>query len=271
MSWDQNLLYRSCRAIIDGVCPPWLARRKIGGVCHARWLTTAIRINFLYMSMARPSAEVTRLATFVVTVYACLWFQCKKDWKVTQAGKIIFDAMKRISALKKNHVKEYEALKPVFERSFYWGHSEQLLLSCLGSADRNIRVQAISRILKARQDEGGRKTPSEAESADKVRIFQVPKPVYEASSFDSMINWETELVTSPPILRQISDEDLRKYEDSPLEINVPSNTQHVERFIQLMAKNATRKATSKLRDGLCKTTIKHRQKRPKLERKSDFE
>ena len=51
------------------------------------------------------------------------------------------------------------------------------------------------------------------------------------------------LVTSPPILRQISDEALQKYEDSPLEINVPSNTQHVERFIQLMAKNATRKAT----------------------------
>ena len=86
-----------------------------------------------------------------------------------------------------------------------------------------------------------------------------------------MINWETELVTSPPILRQISDEDLRKYEDSPLEINVPSNTQHVERFIQLMAKNATREGKSKLRDGLCKATIKNRQIRPKLEQKSDFD
>ena len=64
-----------------------------------------------------------------------------------------------------------------------------------------------------------------------------------------------ELVTSPPILRQISDEAIKKNEDLPLEINVPSNTQHVERLIQLMAKNATRKATSKLRNGLCKATI----------------
>ena len=94
MSWDQTLLYRSCRAIIDGVCPPWLARRKVGGVSHARWLTTAIRINFLYMSMTSPTPEVTRLATFVVTIYACLWFQCKRDWQVIQAGKIVFNAMR---------------------------------------------------------------------------------------------------------------------------------------------------------------------------------
>ena len=80
-----------------------------------------------------------------------------------------------------------------------------------------------------------------------------------------------ELVTSPPILRQISDEAIKKNEDLPLTINVPSNTQHVEHFIQLMAKNATRKATSKLRDSLRKATINNRQKRPKLEQKSDFE
>ena len=267
MSWDQTLLYRSCRAIIDGVCPPWLARRKVGGVSHARWLTTAIRINFLYMSMTSPSPEITRLATFVVTVYACLWFQCKRDWKVTQAGKIVFDAMKKIYALKKEHAVEYFKLKPVFERGFYWGHSEQLLLSCLGSENREVRARAVRRIIKARSDsrrgEGGRET--------KVRIFEVPKPVYDAADFESMIDWKSEQISSPPILRKYSNKDLEQFIETPLEIKIPSNTQHVERFIQLMAKNATKAATTKLRNGICKTTIQHRQKRPRLERKSDFE
>ena len=66
-------------------------------------------------------------------------------------------------------------------------------------------------------------------------------------------------------------QDLEQSIETPLEIKIPSNTQHVERFIQLMAKNATRAATSKLRNGLCKATVQHRQKRPRLERKSDFE
>ena len=38
-----------------------------------------------------------------------------------------------------------------------------------------------------------------------------------------------------------------------------------------MAKNATKAATSKLRNGICKATEQHRQKRPRLDRKSDFE
>ena len=57
MSVDQKLLYRSCRAIIDGVCPPDLAKRTLGPLFHVRWITLALRINFLYMSIASPSEE----------------------------------------------------------------------------------------------------------------------------------------------------------------------------------------------------------------------
>ena len=52
--------------------------------------------------------------------------------------------------------------------------------------------------------------------------------------------------------------------------DIPHNTQHLERLIQLMASNATRAATPKLRNGIAKATIQNRNSKPKLEKKSDF-
>ena len=65
MSTDQRLLYDASKAVIDGCCPAALAKRTIGPVSHARWLTTAVRILFLYMSTVNPTPEVIQMATFV--------------------------------------------------------------------------------------------------------------------------------------------------------------------------------------------------------------
>ena len=268
--------------MIDGVCPPSLAKRKVAGICHARWLTTAIRINFLYMSMPTPSAELTRLATFVVTVYACLWFQSKLNWRATDAPKIIFNAMKLIYALP---AKERNVLIPVFQRSFYWGHQEQILPACLADPDPDIRAFGISKIIKARYDETQRKGISGGKAkrgnlrgergalkgVATVREFKIPMPIYTATHYSTMIDWDSEIVASPPCLRKFSDEDIRKFQENPLCLDVPNNAQHVERFIRLMAENATRASTAKRRDGLCKATIRNRAKRPKIEGKKDFE
>ena len=259
MSTDQNLLYRSCQAIISGICPPSLAKRKIGGICHARWLTLAIRINFLYMSMPIPSPALFRLATFVVTVYSYLWFRSKISWKATEAPTIVFEAMKLIYALP---AEERKIISPVFERGFFWGHSEQLLLGCLASPDVSVRALAVSRIFKLRKCQTSQSSTQKGKGNKRkgnsnVRIFNIPKPVYEANHFSKMINWKTEQITVPPYLRSYTDEQIRKFLSEPLVIAIPSNSQHVERYIQLIAKNSTRASSSKLRDGLCKATIKN--------------
>ena len=275
MSKDQKMLYESSKAIVSGYCPPSLARMKLPGICHSRWLTTAIRINFLFMSMASPSPEVWRLATFVVTIYTCLWFDCKLNWRCTDAPKIIFRAMKLMLALPK---KEWLSVKPVFERSFYWGHPEQLLLACLSDADADVRSRAVARIIKARalggKGKAGKKGKVKGQRASgeaaTVRVFQIPPPIYTATEYSEMIDWTSNEISSPPFLRKYSNEDLRRFEVTPLQIGIPNNSQHVERYIQLMAKNATKATTKTMRDGLCKATIQNRQKRPRLEQKSDF-
>ena len=264
---DQNLLYRSCRAIIDGVCPADLAKRTLGPIFHARWITLALRINFLYMSVASPSEELYRLAWFVVNIYGYLWFSAKKNWRATDAPKIAFEAMRLINGLPLN---EQRILWPVYKRGFmYWAHSEQLLLACLASPDPDVRAQAVARILRLRAPEQPTQAKRRKRSSN-VRTFELPSPVVNAPNFWSMIDWSQEQVFEPPYLRKYSDDELRAFENTPLILDVPSNSQHVERLIKLITENGTRAASPTLRDGLAKATLKSRQQRPRLRTRADF-
>ena len=140
MFMDQNLLYRSCRALIDGVCPPLLANRTI----------KAIRINMLYMSTTSPSTELVRLTHFVLCIYSHLWFESRLRWKATEAPLLYFKAMRLIAALP---TQEKKVVLPTFERGFYWAHSENILLAMLASQEADIRARGVAKIFAIRDAE----------------------------------------------------------------------------------------------------------------------
>ena len=94
--------------------------------------------------------------------------------------------------------------------------------------------------------------------------------VYSAISFDTMIDWSKEQITPPPYLRDQCDEEIREYERVPLQLNISSNTQPIERLVQLNAQVGKKAGSSILRDGIVKATIESRQECPKLENKSNF-
>ena len=227
------------------------------------------------MATAEPSVELYRLAWFVINVYALLWFSAKKDWRVTKGACIAFKAMKMVKALP---LDEFRVVAPTFERGMgYWLHSEQLFLACLGSDCEEVRSQAIARILQIRHDIASTSPPLQSakrggrkKSVSNVRTFELPSPIYDATNFWAAIDWTKEQVTEPPYLRKYSDEQLRDLQSHPLEMNVPSNSQFVERFIQVATQNGTKAGTSTLRNGLSIATLRSRQKRPKIETKSDF-
>lgn len=77
LSSDQRYLYEITSAVINGNCHSDLANRTPGKMSHARWLTKANRILRLYISTSEPSENLKNLATFVVRVYAPIWFQIK--------------------------------------------------------------------------------------------------------------------------------------------------------------------------------------------------
>jgi hypothetical protein len=67
-SHDQKLIHRGCVAVMTGECPSDLASRALGPVNHSRWLTTALRILFLYMTYEHPPHAIQRLANFIIFV-----------------------------------------------------------------------------------------------------------------------------------------------------------------------------------------------------------
>ena len=207
-----------CLYVCPSVCPsirpsihpsirPWLAKRRVGGVSHARWLTTAIRILYVYMSMSEPSEAITRLATLVVSGYACWWFSSRVSWRITDAPNL-YSAMKYVHELSPI---EREPMKQVIERNFFWGHPEFILIARLASSNADIQSRAVARVIKSR----------ETEVEVPVRVFHLPTPLYTASGFDSLIDWNELTITSPPLLRKLTNDDLR------LRVSSPGKTQSV--------------------------------------------
>ena len=269
MSVDQALLYRSCIAIIDGVCPANLAKRTLAGINHARWITLALRINFLFMATPEPSVELFRLCWFVINIYCFLWFSAKQRWRATEAPVITFEASKLIANLP---IEERRVLSPVFQRGFgHWAHCEQILLACLSSPDPDVRAWAVARIIKIRETTARPVEPTrKRKQKSGVRTFEIPSFHYDAKDFKTMIDWECEQVTEPPYTMKLSDAEIRQFESHPLKLDVPSNSQFVERHIRLITENGTRSSSATIRDGLAHATIAHRQLRGKKESKENF-
>ena len=263
MSTDQRTLYRSCRAIIDGEWTAGLELATLGPLNHARWITLAVRLNYLYMSTPNPSEEIVRLAWFVVTIYSVIWFQAKRDWKAHQAPELVFRVMKLIHSLP---LDERRILCPVFERGYlYWIHPEQLLLGCLASDDPDVRSRAVARIIQIRSarlesSEVVGKKPGR-KPAPTVRVVELPNPIYSAKDFTTMIDWDTSQVTEPPVLRDLSDAEIKAFQTTPFACIQPSNTQFVERSIQLIAKNGLRSTSQTLRRGHAHATLESQARR----------
>lgn len=273
MSNDQKILYQTCRAIIEGKGSASLELCSVGPLCHARWLTLAIRINLLYMSTEKPSDELARLAWFVCNVYALLWFFVKKNWRAYQGPEIAYMAMKLVNGLS---VDEKRIMSPVFERGFlYWMHPEQLILGCLASSDADVRAQAVARILKIRSDASLPPKPTvgkkrKRKPAPKVRIIELPDPIYEATHFTKMINWSKSQMTEAPLLRNMSVDEIKAFQDTPFTCAIPNNSQFVERNIQLIAKNGTRSTSHEIRQGTALATLASRERRARKTTKTAF-
>lgn len=95
LSTDQQYLWRIVQAVASGDCPQVLADLDVGPLNHARFLTLACRILRLYVGTVNPSANLKTLATFVMKVYAPMWFDIKYKSSCADGAKHIFKAIQR--------------------------------------------------------------------------------------------------------------------------------------------------------------------------------
>lgn len=128
----------------------------------------------------------------------------------------------------------------------------------LTDPQKHIRELGARRILKARS------VPE-----TKLRLFQVPDLNLDAASYVDLIDWQTN-ITQPPILKNVSDEDLQSMIDQrEVEVDflrLPCHTQAVERAV----KTVTEAASTLCSKGFIKAQIESRKDMPKFDSKKDF-
>lgn len=259
LSTDQSYLYEICQAIISGSCSPDLASRQPGKMAHSRWLTTANRILRLYVSTASPSYNLQLLVNYVVKVYAPVWFQIKQKSSFKDGAKHIFRLMMYSRFLPDN---QRSIVDSVIERNAFFAHPENILITMLFDDRNYIQELALRRIIKART----------AKKSNSLRVFKPPKLNFSAQDYTEIIVWQECEISAPPVLRNISDDDLRrKLNEKSLEVvDFPCHTQSVERCVKLVTEASLSVTNAKHRDGFIRNRLISRAEMPNFGHKNQF-
>ncbi|GBN44095.1 hypothetical protein AVEN_29720-1 [Araneus ventricosus] len=125
-----------------------------------------------------------------------VWFAVKKSKYFTDGPKHVFQAI-RTSRYVSDEL--HQVLDPVIQRNAFFPHTETLLLAMLVDEREHIRDIGYRRILKARQIVPKKRT---------VRNFATPKINFQASDYIEIINCKSCVVYPPPMLLDLSEEDI---------------------------------------------------------------
>ena len=146
LSTDELYLYDMCDAVHRGICSLSLSRRAPEPLSHSRSLTAANRLLRLYVSTTNPSDNLITVVTYIVKVYAPMWFEikinpsCKNGtnhlWQTIRKSRYLSDELKAV-------------IDPVIQRNAYFGHPENILLCMITDNRKHIRELGMRRVLRA--------------------------------------------------------------------------------------------------------------------------
>lgn len=260
LSTDQKYLLDIYNAVREGEVTDQLAIRSPGKMHHARWITTANRILRLYVSTTTPTENLMLIVSFIMKVYAPMWFNIKRYWQVKHGPQHIFNM---INLFKQQDLRVQKIVFPVLQRNAFFAHPENILLSMISDSRPHIRKLGWCRIKKARTT-----------NSNSVRRFSVPPLNKQCEDYIDILNWrDLHEYTEPPITKNLTDEQINSYIDNPLVFEVdpyPIHTQAVERTIKLVSEACLHVASEQAREGYILNKLAS-QKRIKLfDSKKDF-
>ncbi|GBN00265.1 hypothetical protein AVEN_99437-1 [Araneus ventricosus] len=183
-----------------------------------------------------------------------VWFAIKKSKYFTDGPKHVFQSIQISRYLSDGLL---QVVDRVLQRNGFFEHTENVLLAMLVYEREHIRELGYRRILKARQI-----VPKKT-----VRNFVPPKINFQASNYIEIINWNSCLVYPPPMLQDLSEDDIKSLINSvttPIrEIQkFPCHTQAVDRCIKLVADTSNKVCALEARDGYIRATLKSRSVMP---------
>ncbi|GBL98512.1 hypothetical protein AVEN_111632-1 [Araneus ventricosus] len=250
LSKDQQYLLDISNAVTLGHCPEDLSNREPGPLSHSRWLTAANRVLRLYISLSDPSGNLKEINGFILKSYMPVWFAMKNSKYFTDGPKHVFQAIQTSRYLSDELL---QVIDPVIQRNAFFAHTENVLLAMLVDEREHIWEIGHRRILKARQIVPKKKT---------VRNFVPLKITFQASNYIEIINWNSCVVYPPPMLRDLSEDDIKSLLNSdttPIQEiqKFPCHTEAVESCIKLVTE-ASNKGGHEARDDYIRATLKYR-------------
>ncbi|KAE8741687.1 hypothetical protein FOCC_FOCC012785 [Frankliniella occidentalis] len=261
LSTDQCYLLRMAHAVTTGNVPPDLSELKPGPLNHARWLTLACRILRLYVATEVPGENLKTLATFVMRVYVPQWFQIKRRPSCTEGARHIFQAIQRSRYLPRPLI---GVIDKVIQTNAYFAHHENILLAMLFDDLKEIRLEAASIIIGARNHQQS--------ASGKLRRFRVPTINFNATSYRSMITWP-KTCSEPPVLRHFSNDEINEIALTNSKTSVhklPCHTQAVERGVKIVTEASSSVCGERSREGFIECRSESRKTLPNLDTKKDF-
>ncbi len=257
LSSDQKYLYRIVNALVSGHFPKSLQELKIGPLNHSRWLTAASRICKLYASTKSPSQNLQTITSYIVGIYAPMWFQIKTHDLATDGPKNLYSLMKKSNSIQDENTKNI--VQRSIQRNAFFAHSENLLLAQLASENKSERSDAVHKILRIRDQ-----IPNAG-----IRRFEVPDINFNARKWTAIIADDSNS-TEPPITANMNEDELKSIIDNRLDVpKFKCHTQMVERGVKEVTRVSLKAIDLNKRNCMVKKTLIHRAKYPKLDSKKD--
>ena len=217
----------------------------------------AARLLRVYVSAEAPTAELVQLVKFIVTQYVPVWFTVRQNSACKSGARNLYRSVELLRLLPP----DIQAIvRPVLQRNGYWAHPEQLLLAMVSDDSRETREKAVTLIRAAR-----------LQVTEDVRSFELPDINFAAAGYMDLIDWSSVDVTEPPLLRDLSDDDLQEIVDTPAVLPLyPVHTQAVERTVKLVTEACSSVLGEEARHGLITARLRHRGILPVFNSKQDL-
>ena len=265
LSRDQRLLYDYTAAIRDGVVPAKLARQKPGEICHARWLTLALRLMIKYTRTESPSTGLKNIVLYIVQVYSPMWFAIKKAKTFTEGPDLMLKWMKLANNLP---AEIKETARTFIQSNAYFCEPTTLLAGMLSSDNKELREFASKTLLKVRKRPA---KPPKMKLLQGIRKFEIPDLCWEAERLDEIIDWSKVKIGEPRLLRQLSDEELQAAVEVPHVFPVmPLHSQSVERAVKIVSEVCESVFGEKAQREMIASITKCRTDRPAFNAKKDY-
>jgi hypothetical protein len=262
LSTDQSYLLKACLALQQGYVEneeiTFLQNAMPGNLSNARWLTKANRILRLYMSKEVCSKSLHKIVRFILNAYAPSWFNIKSHPSCADGAKNFFYMLKQCYELGAD---DWKVVEPVLQNNSYFAHSENILLAGVSDNDDSVRKFCSEKIISSRS----------SSFSTGVRVFDKSSIVLNASAltYVDMIDWTTAVVTSPPLLAAIANDNLQQCQFD-LFSGIPCHSQAVERAVRNVSATSSKVYGHKSRHGMILQCNASRADLPKVSCKADF-